>query len=83
MGYLTDPEMRRLHYKISILHDFCQNSRLFASVGFTIDRVTIQHTPNCLEICSDCKVSHICLSNLTQIFCNLGYNFENSVISEL
>ena len=46
MSHLTDPEMRSLQYKICISYDICRNSRLFASVGFTIDRVTTQHTPD-------------------------------------
>ena len=57
---------------------------LFASVGFTIDRVTTQHTLKCAENCSDAKVPYIWLSNFYQIFCNLDYNSENSVFfSEL
>ena len=42
--------------KNSILCDFWRDSRLFASVGFTIHRVTTQHTPKCVENCSDDKV---------------------------
>ena len=59
MGNLTDPKMRSLQYKISTAYDFCRNSRVFASVGFTIDRVTTQHTPQCVENCSDSNVSYI------------------------
>ena len=75
--------MRSLLLKNSILCDFRQNSRLFASVGFTIDRVTTKHTPKCVENCSDDKVPYICLSIFYQIFCNLNYNSENSVFPEL
>ena len=71
MGHLTDPEMRGLQYKMSILYDFCGNSRLIASVSFTIDRVTTQYTPKCVENCPDGKVLYISLSNFNQIFCNL------------
>ena len=56
VSHLTDPEMRSLHYKMSIAYDFCRNNRSFASAGFTIDRVTTQHTPKCVENCSDGKV---------------------------
>ena len=76
MGHLTYTEMRSLQYKISISYDFCQNSRLFASVGFTIDRVTTQHKPKCVENYSDDKVLYICPSKFYQIFCNLDYNSE-------
>ena len=65
--------------KNSMLCDFWRDSRLFASVGFTIHRVTTQHTPKCVENCSDDKVPYICLSKFYQIFCNLDYNSENSV----
>ena len=34
-------------------YDFCRNARLFASVSFTIDRVTTQHATKCVENCSD------------------------------
>ena len=65
--------------KNSISCDFWRDSLLFASVGFTIDRVTTQHTPKCAENCSDDRVPYICLSNFHQIFCHLDYNSENSV----
>ena len=78
VGHLTDLEMRSLQLKNSILYDFCQIFRLFASVGFTIDCVTTQHTPIYVENCSNGKLSYICLSNFYQIFYNLGYNSENS-----
>ena len=35
---------------------FLRDSRLFTSVCFTIDRVTTQHTPKCVENCFDDKV---------------------------
>ena len=65
--------------KNSISYNSCQYSFVIASVGFNIDRVTTQHTPKCVENCSDRKVSHNYLSNFYQIFCNLGFNSENSV----
>ena len=83
MGHLTDLEMRSLQYKMGFSYDFCRDSRLFAYIGFTIDLVTTEHTPKCVENYSDRKVSHICLSNNYQIFCNLGYNSGNSVFSDL
>ena len=54
-------------------------SVVIACVGFNIDRVTTEHTPKCVENCSDRKVTYNCLSNFYQIFCNLGYNSETSV----
>ena len=41
--------------------------------------MTTQHTSKCVENCSDNKVFYNCPSNFYQIFCKLGYNFENSV----
>ena len=69
----------RVWLKNSISYNSCQYSFVIASVGFNIDRVTTQHTPKCVENCSDRKVSYNCLSNFYQIFCNLGYNSENNV----
>ena len=54
-----------------------------ASVGFNIDRVTTQHTPKCVENCSDNKASYNCTFNSYQIFCKLGYNSKNSVFSNV
>ena len=36
--------------KNSISYNSCQYSFVIASVGFNIDRVTTQHTPECVEI---------------------------------
>ena len=44
--------------KNSISYNSCQYSFVIASVGFNIDRVTTQHTPKCVENCSDRKVSY-------------------------
>ena len=68
--------------KNTISYNSCQYSFVIASVGFNIDRVTKQYTPKCVENCSDCKVSYNCLSNFYKIFCNLGYNSENSVFCQ-
>ena len=40
--------------------------------------LTTQHTPRCVKNCSDSKMLYNCQSNFYQIFCNLGYNSENS-----
>ena len=77
--HFTEPEMCNLWQKNSISYNSCRFSVGIASVGFNIDRVTTQHTPQCAENCSDNKVSHNCPSNSYQIFCKLGYNSENSV----
>ena len=52
---------------------------VIVSVVFNIDRVVTQHTPKCVENCSDSKVPFNCQSNVYPIFCNLGCNSENSV----
>ena len=77
-GNVTEPEMCSVWLKNSISYNPCQCSVVIASVGFNIDRVTTQHTPKCVENCSDRKLSYNCLSNFYQIFCNHGYNSENS-----
>ena len=84
--HFTEPEMCSLWQKDSISYNSCRYSFVIASVGFNINRVTTQHTPKCVENCSDNKVSdnkvsHNCPSNSYQIFCKLGYNSENSVFS--
>ena len=78
-GNVTEPEMCSVLLKSSNSYNSCQYSIVIASVGFNINRVTTQHTPECAENCSDRKVSYNCLSNIYQIFCSLGYNSENSV----
>ena len=67
MGYLTDPEMCSLQYKMSFSYDCCRNSCSFATVCFTIDRVTTQRTPKCEENCSDVKVSIFVYLTLTRL----------------
>ena len=67
----TEPEMCSLWQKISISYNSCRFSVVIASVGFNIDRVTTQHTPNCANNCSDNKVLYNCLSNSYQIFYKL------------
>ena len=78
-GHFTEPKMCSLWLKISISYNSYRYSFVIASVGFNINIVTTQHTPKCVENCSDNKVSYNCLSNFYQIFCKLGYNSENSV----
>ena len=75
-GHFTEPEMSSAWLKFNISNHSCQYSFVIASVGFNIDRVTTQQTRKC-----DSKVSHNCLFNFYQIFCNLGYNYENRVFS--
>ena len=52
-GNVTEPEMCNVWLKNSISYNSCQYSFVIASVGFNIDRVTTQHTPKCVENCSD------------------------------
>ena len=79
-GNVPEPEMCSAWLKNSISYNSCQYSFVNASVGFNIDCATTQHTPTCVENCSDRKVSYNCLSNFCQIFYSLGYNSENSVL---
>ena len=72
-GYFTEPGMCNVWLKNSISNNSCQYSFVIASVGFNI----IQ-TPKCVENCVDSKVSYNVLSTFYQIFCNFGYNTENS-----
>ena len=65
-GHFTEPEMCSLWPKNSISYNFCRFSVVIASVGFNIDRVTTQHTPNCAETCPDNKVSIIVLLTPTR-----------------
>ena len=81
-GHFTEPEMCSLSLKIRISYNSCQFSYVIACVGFNIDRSTTEHTPTCVENCSNTKVSYNCLSNFYQFFYNLGYNSENSVYSQ-
>ena len=78
-GNVTESEICSVLLKNSISYNSCQYSFVVASVGFNIDRVATQHTPKCVENCSDRKVSYNYLSNFYQIFCNLSFNSENSV----
>ena len=77
--YKRGAEICSVWLKNSISYNSCQYSFVIASVGFSIDRVTTQHTPKCAENCFDRKVSYNCISNFYHIFCNLGYDSENSV----
>ena len=78
-GHFTEPEMCNIWQKNCISYNSCRYSFVIASVVFNIDRVTTQHTPKCVENYSDNNVSYNCPSNSYQIFCKLGYNFENIV----
>ena len=55
-GHVTEPEMCSHMLKISISYNSCRYSFVIASVGVIINRVTTQHTPKCVENCSDNKV---------------------------
>ena len=71
-GNVTESEICRVWLKNSISYNSCQYSFVIASVGFNIDSVTTQHTPKCLENCSDRNVSSNCLSSAlidTECFC--------------
>ena len=70
-GHFTEPERCSLWQKISILCNSCQYSYVIARVGFNIDRVTTQHTPKCVENCSDNKVSIIVLLTPTRFSVSL------------
>ena len=65
-GHFTEPKMCSLWQKISISYNSCRYYFLIASVGFNIERVTTQHTPQCAENCSGNKVSIIVLLTLTR-----------------
>ena len=54
--HFTESEMCSIGLKISTLYNFCRYS------------ATVQHTPKCVENCSEDKVSHNCRSNFPQIF---------------
>ena len=77
-----EPEKCSVWLKISISNNSCPYFFVIASVGFNIGSITTQHTPKCVEHCYAIKVSDNCLSSTCQIFCNLGYNSENSVFSQ-
>ena len=73
--------MQSTAYKISISYNFCRYSGLIASVGFTIDRVTTQHTPKCVENSSDSKISYIYLPKFSRFPATsfiTGYRFWSS-----
>ena len=59
-GHFTEPEMCSIWQKICISYNSCRYSFVIASVVFNIDRVTTQHTPKCVENCSENKVSYNC-----------------------
>ena len=65
-GHFTEPEMCSVWLEISISNNSCQYSFVIASLAFNIDCVTTQHTLECVEYCSDSKVSYNCLSKFTK-----------------
>ena len=66
-GSVTEPEMcSACMLKNSISYNSCQYYFVIASVGFNIDCVTTQHTPECVENCSDRKVSIIVYLTFTR-----------------
>ena len=81
-GHFTEPQIYSLWQKISNSYYSCRYSFVIASVGLNIDRVATEHTPKCVENCSDNKVSHNCSSNPYEIFCKLGFNSENKFFSQ-
>ena len=82
-GNVTEPEMCSVWLKNSISYNSCQYSFVIASVSFNIDRVTTQHTPKCVENCSDRKVSYNCLSNCHQIFLTSVITLKTACFSQL
>ena len=65
-GHITASEMCSLWQKNSISYNSCRYSFVIASVGFNIDRVTTEHTPKCVENCSDNKISILVLLTPTR-----------------
>ena len=63
---VTESEMCSVWLKNSISYNSCQYSFVIASVGFNVDRVTTQHTPKCVENCSDRKVHIIIYLTFTR-----------------
>ena len=56
---------------------------LFASVSFTIHRVTTQHTPKCVENCSDNKVPIFVYLTATRFSVTLIITQKTAFFSEL
>ena len=82
-GNVTEPEMCSVWLKNSISYNSCQYSFVIASVGFNIDRVTTQHTPKCVENCSDRKVSYNYLSNFTRSSVTSVLTLKTAFFSQL
>ena len=58
---------------------FCQNSIIFDSVCFNIDRVIIQHTSKCVENSSgDFKYHIFVYLIIISFFCNIDYYSDSS-----
>ena len=77
-GHFTGPEMCSLWHKNSISCYCCRYSFVIASVGFNINRVTTQHTPKCVENCSDNKVLYNCPTISYQIFLSSGITLKTA-----
>ena len=82
-GNVTEPEMCSVWLKNSISYNSCQNSFVTASVGFNIDRVTTQHTPKCVENCSDRKVSIIVYLTFTRSSVTSVITMKTAFFSQL
>ena len=82
-GNVTEPEMCSVWLKNSIPYNSCQYSFVIASVGFHIDRVTTQHTPKCVDICYDRKVSIIIYLTLTTFSVTSVLTLKTGFFSQL
>ena len=69
--------------KNSIFYNSRQYSFVIASVGFNIDRVTTQHTPKCVENCSDRKGSIIIYLTFTRSSVTSVLTLKTAFFSQL
>ena len=82
-GNVTEPEMCSVWLKNSISYNSCQYFFAIASVGFNIERVTTQHTPKCVENCSDRKVSIIIYLTFTRSSVTSVLTLKTAFFSQL
>ena len=89
-GNVTEPEMCSVWLKNSISYNSCQysfekmqNIHESASVDFNIDRVTTQHTPKCVENCSDRKMSIIVYQTFTKCSVTSVITLKTAFVSQL
>ena len=82
-GNVTESEICSVWLKNSISYNSCQYYFVIASVGFNIDRVTTEHTPKCVENCSDRKVSYNCLSNFIRSSVTSVITLKTACFSQL